>query len=410
MTSPLRRWLTMASLMLAGEAIFLLPYMRKTFQTSLEEVFHVSSMELGYLSSMFGILALLCYFPGGWLADRISTRRLLSFSLIATGSGGLVMLTIPTYPQMLALHAFWGVTSILTFWAALLKATRMWGTPETQGTSFGLLEGGRGATAALMATLATAAFAAANGNTDPRAGLVAVIWVYSAAPLLAGIVVWFLLSDETPEREVKNGVGKDLLRRAFSTPEVWFMAGIIFIAYLIFTGSYYFPAYAERGLGESKVFGAQLGTFRDWLRPFAAIVAGLIADRIGVSRGIAIGFAVLAVLYGSLWAVPSSASSYQLLFAQVAVIAIMLFALRGIYFALMEECRIPLALTGITIGLVSALAYTPDIFSHLIAGWFLDTYSGGDGFRYFFGFLAVTAIAGLAVTIALRHRLHSSSH
>ncbi|HAA93136.1 MAG TPA: MFS transporter, partial [Rhodospirillaceae bacterium] len=345
--------------MLAGEAIFLLPYMRKTFQTSLEEVFHVSSMELGYLSSMFGILALLCYFPGGWLADRISTRRLLSFSLIATGSGGLVMLTIPTYPQMLALHAFWGVTSILTFWAALLKATRMWGTPETQGTSFGLLEGGRGATAALMATLATAAFAAANGNTDPRAGLVAVIWVYSAAPLLAGIVVWFLLSDETPEREVKNGVGKDLLRRAFSTPEVWFMAGIIFIAYLIFTGSYYFPAYAERGLGESKVFGAQLGTFRDWLRPFAAIVAGLIADRIGVSRGIAIGFAVLAVLYGSLWAVPSSASSYQLLFAQVAVIAIMLFALRGIYFALMEECRIPLALTGITIGLVSALAYTP---------------------------------------------------
>lgn len=405
-TPSLRRWLTMASLMLAGEAVFLLPYMRKTFQTSLEEVFRISSTELGFLSSMFGILALVCYFPGGWLADRISARRLLSFSLIATGTGGLVMLTIPSFGQMLALHAFWGVTSILTFWAALLKATRLWGTPETQGTSFGLLEGGRGATAAVMATLATAAFAFAGGDADPKAGLIAVIWVYSAAPLLAGIIVWFLLAEDAPERKTSAGAGMDLLRRALTTPEVWFMAGVIFLAYLIFTGSYYFPAYAERGLGESKVFGAQLGTFRDWLRPIAAILAGLIADRIGVSRGITIGFATLALLYGSLWAVPTAASSYQLLFAQVAVIAVMLFALRGIYFALMEECRIPLALTGITIGLVSALAYTPDIFSHLIAGWFLDTYGGGEGFRYFFGFLAAVAAAGLALILTLHRRLH----
>ncbi len=395
----------MASLMLAGEAIFLLPYMRKTFQTSLEEVFRISSFELGFLSSMFGLLALACYLPGGWLADRISVRRLLSFSLIATGAGGLVMLAIPTYPLMLALHAFWGVTSILTFWAALLKATRLWGTSETQGTSFGLLEGGRGATAAVMATLATTAFAFAGGDANPRAGLVAVIYVYTGAPLLSGIIVWFLLAEDPPMRGTAKSSAEGLLRRALTTPKVWFMAGIIFFAYLIFTGSYYFPAYAERGLGESKLFGAQLGTFRDWLRPIAAIFAGLIADKIGVTRGITIGFSTLALLYGSLWAVPSSASSYQLLFAQVAVISVMLFALRGIYFALMEECRIPLALTGISIGLVSMIAYTPDIFSHLIAGWFLDTHAGAEGFRYFFGFLATMATVGLALILTLNRRL-----
>ena len=65
-----QRWLFLASLMLAGESIYMLVYMRKTFQTSMEQVFQVSATEIGLLNSMFGILALACYFPGGWLADR----------------------------------------------------------------------------------------------------------------------------------------------------------------------------------------------------------------------------------------------------------------------------------------------------------------------------------------------------
>lgn len=394
--------------MLAGEAIYLLPYIRKTFQTSLEEVFQVSSTELGFLSSMFGILALICYFPGGWLADRFSARRLLTLSLFATGAGGLFMLTIPSFNQMLILHAFWGITSILTFWAALLKATRLWGTANTQGATFGLLEGGRGAIAAIMATIAFVAFASATATGTTRDGLTAVIWVYTAAPLLAGLVVWFVIPDGaefTVSFEEAKTDNPSVFQRAIRTPEVWLMAGVIFLAYLIYTGTYYFPAYAERGLGESKLFGAQLGTFRDWLRPVAAILAGLIADRIGISRGISIGFAALAAFYGSLWLIPSNMSSYQLLFAQVAIISIMLFGLRGIYFALMGQCGIPIALTGTTVGIVSVIAYTPDIFAHLISGWFMDSYAGGDGIRYYFGFLAMVACFGFGLIRVLHDRV-----
>ncbi|MGY9106861.1 MAG: MFS transporter [Alphaproteobacteria bacterium] len=396
--------------MLAGEAIFLLPYMRKSFQTSLEDVFQVSSTELGLLSSMFGILALACYFPGGWLADRVSARRLLSFSLVSTGLGGFFMLIIPSFNQMLALHAFWGITSILTFWAALLKATRLWGSADTQGASFGLLEGGRGAVAALMGTIATVAFAIATQTGTTQDGLIAVILVYTGAPLIAGIVIWFVIPDDTPEIEEthkkQSSSEPSLLHRAVRIPEVWLMAAIIFLAYLLYTGSYYFPAYAERGLGESKLFGAQLGTFRDWLRPVAAIAAGFIADRIKITRALSIAFAVIIVLYGSLWLTPSPVITYHLLFAQVAIISIALFALRGIYFALMGECRIPIALTGITIGIVSAIAYTPDIFAHLISGWFLDTYPGGEGFRYYFGFLAIMAVVGYGLVRVVHRRVH----
>jgi lipoprotein signal peptidase len=49
------------------------------------------------------------------------------------------------------LYAFWGVFTILLFWASLIKATRQWGNKRNQGLSFGLLDGVRGFFAASIA-------------------------------------------------------------------------------------------------------------------------------------------------------------------------------------------------------------------------------------------------------------------
>jgi len=49
----------------------------------------------------------------------------------------------PSYLGVTAVFAFWGLSTILLFWAALQKATRISGGDE-QGQAFGLLDGGRG--------------------------------------------------------------------------------------------------------------------------------------------------------------------------------------------------------------------------------------------------------------------------
>lgn len=49
------------------------------------------------------------------------------------------------------------------------------------------------------------------------------------------------------------------------------------------------------------------------------------------------------------------------------------FALRGIYFALLQEIKTPKHLTGSTVGLVSLVGYTPDIFFAPITGESLTT-------------------------------------
>lgn len=391
--------------MLAGESIYMLTYMRKTFQTSMEAVFQLSSTEVGVLNSMFGVLALACYFPGGWLADRFSARKLLAFSLIATGLGGLYLYTLPGYSGLLGIYAFWGVTTILTFWAALIKATRYWGGEQRQGTSFGLLDGGRGLVGAALASLATVMFAF--GDTA-RAGLGSVILVYSIAPIAAGVIVWFVIPEriDVSAREDTKAAPADSaltrVRRTLRLPAVWLLAVVILAAYMLFIGTYELPAFAERGFTADKVFGATLGTFRDWMRPIAAVGAGLLADRFLTSRVVATAFLLLTVGYGSLSFMPTETSLLWLLWGQVAVVGIAVFALRGIYFALLRTIGIPMALTGTAVGFISLVGFAPDVFGHLLAGWFVDSHEGSLGYQHYFAFLAIVAVIGLIATLAIR--------
>lgn len=397
--------LFMGSLILAGESIYMLPYLRKSFQTSMEATFGLSSFEIGTLNALFGILALLCYLPGGWLADRFSARRLLTVSLVGTGVGGLYMATVPGYAGLLAVHAFWGVFSILTFWAALIKAVRLWSGPTEQGRAFGILDGGRGVVGAGLASVAAVCF---GFSATVETGLVAVIVVYSAASMLAGLAVWLVVPDDHETFSEYRSDGRlhvlDSVGQTVRRPEVWLIALVIFCAYFSFLGTYEFPAFAERGFDRSKEFGAWLGAFRDWLRPAAAVLAGIIADRVSASRAILASFAVLVLSYASLWLLPSTLSSMALLWAQVTATALAVFALRGIYFALLEESGIPMHLTGIAVGTISMIAYTPDIFAPLLAGWLVDNSVGVLGYRRYFGVLAAIAAIGFAATLLVRGR------
>ena len=69
-------------LILAGELIFALPFhITRFFKPTVLEVFQITNTDLGDAFALYGILALLCYFPGGYLADKYPPRKLISLSL-----------------------------------------------------------------------------------------------------------------------------------------------------------------------------------------------------------------------------------------------------------------------------------------------------------------------------------------
>ncbi len=388
------------TLIIAGEMVFGLPFhTARYFRPTLLDVFGFTNTQLGDLFAVYGIAALLAYFPGGAVADRFSARFLLSASLLATAAGGLYMATIPAAPQMAVLYGYWGVTTIFLFWGALIRATRDWGGKASQGMAFGILEAGRGLTAAVVAGFSVLIFASLMPESvelaseeERRAAFSKVILAYSTITALAGMLTWTLIPvPETPTRLRPNPlVGMAVVVRR---PIVWAQAVVIICAYCGFKGTDNYSLYAVQVLGMNEVDGARLAIWGAYIRPVAAIAAGLIADRFDAARSIGVAFVVLLLAYLPL---STLTPGTNLIYANIIISFFAVFAIRGIYFALLEENKTPLHVTGAAVGMVSLIGYTPDIFFAAIAGRILDANPGIEGHHNYFLFLVGIMLAGIA--------------
>lgn len=404
-----KRVIVMLTLIAAGEGIFLLTFiLPRLFRPTLLDAFGLTNLQLGTAFSVYGAVAMLSYFLGGPLADRFSARRLMTAALLATALGGFVLARIPSFRVLAALYGCWGVTTILLFWAVLIRTTREWGGSAGQGRAFGLLEGGRGLLMALLASGSVAVFAsllsreAATATLAQRgAALLQIIWIFTGIILGLAALAWFCV----PENESAPAAGAapkltwDGVRRVMRMSSVWLQAAIVVCAYAGFKTTDDFSLYARDAFGYNDVAAAQLATIAFWVRPFAALGAGLLADRTKASRMTVLSFCVLLV--GSL-IIASGAirpGLHWVLVATVAGTSVGLYGVRGVYFALFQEARVPLVITGSAVGLVSVLGYTPDVFMGPLMGYLLDRSPGALGHQHVFGLLAVFAAAGLLATL-----------
>jgi sugar phosphate permease len=411
----------MLGLILAGEAVFALPFhVTRFFRPTALEVFNLTNTELGAAQAVYGVVAMLAYFPGGPLADRFPARKLLALSLWSTAAGGLYMATLPGYRGVLLVWGVFGVTTILLFWAALIRATRDWGGNDEQGRAYGLLDGGRGLLAAVLATIGAGLFglmfpegyAAANFE-DKQEALRLIILGYTTVTAAAGVFVWFVLSDGHPSgqpgleewRPATESTWTHIMR-VMRIPAVWLTSIIVVCAYVGFKGFDNYSLYAVEGFGMSEVEAARIAAIGAWMRPVAALGAGFLGDRFLVSRMTVVCFAVLlASQLFFAFHTPLPGTAWVLLF-NILIGSSAIFGLRALYFALFEEAKVPTAVTGTAVGLVSVLGYTPDIFVSYAGGVLLDRSPGLAGHQHYFYFLAAFAAIGLLVSFILMRRLH----
>ena len=123
--SKRQKYLQLLILIIAAGVIYPMLYLRQNYQTSMEQVFHITPTQLGYLYSILGIFFFICYLPSGWLADRFLPRKLISFSLVGTGLLGIWYAQFPSFNYLLIIFSGWGITAGLTFWGALIKQVNL---------------------------------------------------------------------------------------------------------------------------------------------------------------------------------------------------------------------------------------------------------------------------------------------
>jgi sugar phosphate permease len=402
------RYLYIAALVIAGEMVFGLPFhVSRFFRPTMLDVFGFSNTQLGDLFAVYGVTAMASYFPGGAIADRFSARFLLTASLVATGLGGFYMATIPGAVGMAVLYGFWGITTIFLFWGALIRATREWGGDTSQGAAFGILESGRGIAAAIFASLLVALFAwympddaTLAADATRRTGFQMVVLGYSAIAIGAGLFVWVVIPGPGDAPSMRRNPFANMLL-VLGRPIVWAQAAIIVCAYCGYKCVDYYSLYAVQVLGKDEVEGARLLSYGAYVRPVAALAAGLIADRFDATRTIGVIFAVMATVFAVLSQVTPDTTAVSVIFLNIGISLFAIFALRGIYFALLQETRTPRHITGAAVGMISLVGYTPEIFFAPIAGRILDADPGVGGFLDLFALLAAISVVGVLCVVWL---------
>jgi MFS family permease len=369
------RYLRLACLIVAGEAVFSLPFhVPRFFRPQVLAEFGVTNTALGDAFSVYGVMAMLAYFPGGLLADRVAPRALLAVSLAATALGGLYFATLPRGLGLTLLYGYWGVTTILLLWAAMIRATREWGGALEQGRAFGWLDGGRGLVAAVLSTVAL---------TMLRAGadLRSVILFYTAITATGAALCWFAVSPlPAPVHTTPISVG-------WPGRVVWLQAAIVVCAYCGYKSLDYYALAAQQLAGWTDLEAAEWFSATSYLRPLAAVAAGWWADRWTSRRVVMALFALGAAAWAALAA---GVAAWWMGTLVVTIVAV--YALRGVYFALLEETQVERAQTGFAVGVISLVGYTPDVFFAPVAGRLLDA----GGLRWIFLALAAVALAGAA--------------
>ena len=412
--SNAQRYVQLILLVLAAGAIYPILYLRQVYQPTMLEVFHITDSQLGYLYSSLGTIFLLSYLPSGWLADRIAPRLLICFSLIATGVLGLWYSTAPSFQMLMLIFGGWGLSTGLTFWAAVIKRVTMIAGTHEQGRFFGLLDGGRGLIEAMLATIAISLFAwfTQTKGEPVAAGFRLVVYMYAFICIALGVVLALVKDPQGAEDAAANRAAKKRsnvlvdLKTLTSIPELWLVAAIVFCGYQVFWATYSFSAYLHEGeIGLTVVMAGTITTLKLWMRPIGGIGGGFLGDRYSKVSVLVIALFLAALSLLGLMAAPRI-SSHVLLVFLVLFIGILTYAIRGLYWSLLDRCNIPVETMGLAIGLISVLGYSPDVFLPLINGYLTQNFPGVFGYQLYFGYVAGMAALGGFAGLALRNMLN----
>ncbi len=410
--TPPSRTLQLIALIAAGEAAFLLPFiLPRIFRPTLLEVLDITNLQLGTAHAAYGTVAMIAYFGGGPLADRFPPRGLLITALLLTALGGLVMIRLPSLDLLVGVYLYWGITTIALFWAPLIKATRDWGGHAEQGRAFGLLDGGRGLLAALTGSLLVAVFALLlpvdpNSATlaERRHALEQIIFLLVGFTTAIAALLWLALPPEPRSSSALKRLSLDGLLSVVHRPEIRLQSLLILCAYVGFRSIDDFSLYAREVLGMNEVQAARVGVLSLWIRPFAAVASGFLADRYGSARMSLISFAAIAIASAQLASDTVASSHVTIFLLTIACSSLGVFGMRGLYFAIMQESQIPREVTGAAVGVVSLIGYTPDVFMGPLTGFLIDRSPGADGHQQVFAIVTAFALVGLVTSAIFERR------
>ena len=386
MESKARKYLTIIALGLAGGSIYFIPYVKYVFYDAQIAAMGINNTQSGLLLTMYTIGNMVLYIPGGYLADKVSTKKALIISLVATSVLTWVYAFSLNFVVSMIIWLGLSFSTAFVFWSALMKAVRIVGTEEEQGFMYGLYYACNGIAAALTSFISLYAYNTA--GEDIKSGFVV---------LIAAICLVFLMKEDAGKVTTESDDDKislPMVGKVLKSPVVWILSIVILCGYGLKSSVSYFNPYLTEVVGVSAVNSGIFSIINNYLLLLLAPVGGILADKVFKStcKWLSVSFVILAVLFGGVLLIPSDispmvASIYTLLPGAVTMM------MYGVVFSSVSEAGISRTMTGTVIGISSIIGYLPDSIYSVLFGKWLDN-KGAAGYTNIFIFLVASGILG----------------
>lgn len=404
--TPARKWTSLIILAAAANTIFQVAYFKIAYYEESIAAIGVTKTEFNTITGIFGALATVMYFFGGWFADRFRPRALIAIALTGTGIADIVLSLQVGFVGALLCFVVFAVTGMCLFWSALVKCISMLGEASEQGRLFGFLEGVRGvvglAVGLLAGTIITTATVAYKGVTW-------AMIVCGIICLTCAVLTWFFVYED-PERLAdaeSQTVGLAQIKRAFANRYTWLIGGTIFMIYAFYSSFGYLDSLLSDG-GKFAI-GAGVMAFVASIRAYgfqllAGPVGGFLTDKWTHSAPRFLRIALIVMLVGTcvFLLIPQTPAFGVFAMVILLIVAFAVFACRGVYWSQVGELEIPDRERGGVIGLASGISYLPDAFLPFLVIFLLGDAEDGKaehgGYTAHLVMLAVFAVFGIVLT------------
>lgn len=396
-----KRWLAVFAIGLGYGAIYLLPYMKSVFYDQMIAAMGFTNEQLGQLVSWYAVVCTVSYFPGGYIADRVKPRLLISGCLVLNGILAMILLTC--YTNFAACAAIWVGCALcggFAFWPAMYKAIRLLGTKDEQGKVNSVFEACTGVSGficnLLMVYVASKVDAGAGGFK-------AAVLVMGISMAVTGVLVFFLLDDSVQinedaiEGSSEKIKVKDFLR-VLIMPRVWLPALLLFGGISCYAGismASGFSVSIGMAVGAASLFNSIKQSGTRLLSP----IGGYMSDKVfkgAVSKWQALVFAITAAVLLGMAFLPG------IIWLQATLIllfAICCYSQRSTTYAMMTEYKVPYHMGGTAVAFMTVIGYLPDTFIHAVFGRWLDVYGEEVGYRRIWICVACIALACMLIAI-----------
>ena len=388
-----------------------LPYMRYTFYDQMLVAYNLTNTDIGLIASTVNLINTICYPIGGALANRFSTKTLISITF-----GAFTVLSVwyafaTDFIMLMIIHALFAFFGIATLWSAYLAAVRNLGDEKSQSKLFGFNEATRGIVQALCGFVFLGLMGIAASQLLGFRYIMLFAAVVSFIFLL--LTLKFMDGKKKGEAGSQNAAEaapekKYTIAEVLKNPGVWLVTFLVMFTYFFWTvGNSYLTAYTTQVLELDPNVASTLGILRSYVIVFVAgFLGGWLLDKFSYKARSFIVLLVLAIACTA--GVMLTSAVIPLCVILTLVIAFIANIMKCTYWSTMGEAGIPTGMTALATGVISFIAFIPDWIYPTVFGIWIDDYTamGNVGGAYFiiFTVMIVFGILGVITAILLWRR------